>query len=89
MLEQNPNCKDDLIKSLDPHFSKEFQGTYEDIELRLERLFMIKDKWTIREIHCYLVEFCDPEIESKFDTWLSRNTRVIKEANPFDAEVAT
>ena len=45
---------------------------------------MFKDKWTYRELYEYLKEFLDPEIDSKFDIFLSRNTRTLKEPHPYN-----
>lgn len=76
-----------MIKKLDIYYNSEFEGVFDNIEKRLEKLFMIKDKWTFNEIKNQLIEFCDPDISNKFDLWLSKNTRTIKEANPFQKTV--
>jgi hypothetical protein len=34
-----------------------------------------------------MIDFCDPEIKSKFEVWLAKNTRQVKEPNPFDPKV--
>jgi len=57
--------------------------------MRLERLFLIKDKWSSSEIKSFITDFCDPEIDQKFDTWLGKNTRALKETNPFDPQVSS
>ena len=75
---------DDLIKSLHPYFSDVFSDCFENGELRLERLFQVKEKWTIRELQSFLTDFLEPEIDAKFESWLVKNTRTLKEQNPFD-----
>jgi hypothetical protein len=52
------------------YFGAEFKDCFDNIESRQERLFMVKDKWTTRELQTYLKPFTDPEIDAKFDVWL-------------------
>ena len=78
------NKPDDVIKLLNPYFSKEFDHCYGNPERRLEAMFDIKDKWTRAELEVYLLPFID--LNLKFDNYLLKNTRMIKEFNPFDKE---
>ena len=78
--------EDDLLISLHPFFGMEAEEP-ENLEKRLQKLFLIKDKWTFREIQTYMIDFCDPDVSSKFDVWLAKNTRQVKEPNPFDPKV--
>ena len=81
--EKSGTSEEDLIKSLHPLFSTEFNGCFENIESRLERMFLIKDKWTLPELSSFLCEFLEPEMKSKFDIWLTKNTRSHKVKNPY------
>lgn len=49
----------------------------------MEALFRIKDKWSKGELEAQLVPFIDLNV--KFDSYLMKNTRMIKETNPFDS----
>lgn len=80
---------DDLIKLLSPYKSKQFAECHADTDARLEVLFNIKDKWTYKEIEAYIKSFTDQETHQKYDQWLSRNSRLHKEANPFNEKVIT
>jgi len=42
---------EDLIKEFDPYNSNLFKDCFDNIELRLERMFSVKDKWTQQEIY--------------------------------------
>jgi predicted DNA-binding protein (UPF0278 family) len=55
----------------------------------LEKIFQVKDKWTFKELQRYLVEFCEPDIQKKFDMWLMKNTRTVKEPNAFNDKLTT
>jgi hypothetical protein len=57
----------------------------EDCEERLEKLFMLKEKWTGKELQTHITDFLDGEM--KFDFWLGRNTRTMKMAHPYDRNV--
>ena len=41
---------DHLIKSLDMYYGTEFEACFDNCEARLERLYLLKDKWTFREL---------------------------------------
>jgi len=56
----------------------------ENVEARIEVLFKIKEKWTARELKQNLKDFCDPDVEAKFDVWLNKNTRIFKDQNPYE-----
>jgi hypothetical protein len=43
----------------------------------------VKEKWTKNELEAFL----DPFLDVKFDTYLMKNTRMIKEKNPFNPSV--
>ena len=42
----------------------------------------MKDKWTALELNTFLVDFLEPDHKSKFDQWLVKNAKSIKEPNP-------
>lgn len=79
--------KDHAIRSLHPYFAPELDGCGSSAEKRLEALFALKEKWTKSELESYLTPFIDLTV--KFDTYLMKNTRMIKEANPFDPSKET
>lgn len=76
------NKTDDAIKLLDPFYSPEFRGCYGNAEKRLEVMFEIKDKWTHSELVQYISQFID--IGVNFDNFLMKNTRILRDKNPFD-----
>jgi len=76
------NKQDDVIKLLHPFYSIEFENAYGSIERRLEGLYEVKDKWTKQELEIYVKPFIDLNVN--FDTYLMKNTKIIKEKNPFD-----
>ena len=82
--ERNTSAQDDIIMALNPYFHPELVKCMENIEQRIEVLFKIKEKWTARELKSLLQDFCEPEIDAKFDLWLNKNSRTIKGQNPYD-----
>ena len=81
--ELKANYRDDhVIKSLHIYYAEEFRHCLGSHEKRLEVLFTIKEKWTKGELETYLTPFID--LTLKFDTYLMKNTRMIREKNPFD-----
>ena len=80
------SMEDDLLISLHPFYGME-NDEPENLEKRLQKLFAIKDKWTAKEIQTFMIDFCDPDVSSKFDVWLAKNTRQLKEPNPYDPKV--
>ena len=71
------------MKWLDPMMSVEFE-TCTTFEKRITMMFeSIKQKWTIDELGRYLKGTLEPE--QNMSVLLSRNSRTIKEKNPFDA----
>lgn len=78
------NKQDDVIKLLSPYYSVEFEYCYGNAEKRLEALFEVKDMWTKGELEVYIKPFID--INANFDSYLMKNTKIIKERNPFDKE---
>lgn len=80
---------DHLIKTLCPYKSPQFTNLHNNIDGRLETLFNIKDKWTYKEISSYNRPFTDTETDQKYDLWLSKNTKLHKEANPFNPKIIT
>ena len=79
------NKSDHVIKRLHPFLSMEFENCNGSAEKRLEVLFQIKDKWTKKELEGYLLPFIDLTV--KFDAYIMKNTRFVKERNPFDPEI--
>jgi hypothetical protein len=78
---------DHVILSLHPYYDRRFEhclGLTSSLctEKRLEVLFDLKEKWTRGELDTYLMPFVDLSV--KFDTYLMKNTRMIREPNPFD-----
>lgn len=76
---------DHVIKSLDPFFSPEFEYCNASAEQRLEALFKVKDRWTKGELEAYVAPFID--LTAKFDTYLMKNTRMVRDKNPFDSKL--
>lgn len=56
-------ASEDLIKSLDAYHSEVLlcQNDPFSLEERLQKLFGVKDKWTLKELYAQLKHFCDPE----------------------------
>ena len=77
---------DTILKYLDPMLSPEFKSSLTFVD-KLAVLFSIKEKWTIGELELYLKDTLEPE--QNFQTLLQRNTRTLKEQNPFDAKRTT
>ena len=75
------------MKWLDPMMSVEFE-TCTTFEKRITMMFeSIKQKWTIDELGRYLKGTLEPE--QNMTVLLSRNSRTVKEKNPFDATKST
>jgi len=74
---------DHIIRLLHPFYSEEFEYCDGTPQSRLDALFKIKDRWTKGELDQYIAPFI--EIGANFDQYLIKNTRVIKEKNPFDS----
>ena len=51
-------------------------------DLRLAALFGVKEKWTKGELEAFL----EPYLDVKLDVYLMKNTRMIKDRNPFDPQ---
>ena len=47
-------------------------------------MFDIKDRWTHPELYLYLKDFID--IGVNFDNYLMKNTKILREKNPFNLE---
>ncbi len=82
IIPKTGGMSDHVIKPLDPFFSREFEYCNASPESRLEALFKIKDRWTKCELEAYVAPFID--LTAKFDTYLMKNTRMIRDKNPFD-----
>lgn len=78
------NKQDDVIRLLHPYYSSEFEHCGNNHERRLDALFEIKDKWTYSELSLYLKNFTDVGVN--FDNYLLKNTKILKEKNPFNQE---
>lgn len=76
--------KGDILKDLNAYDSEVFADCFENVQLRLDRLFTLKDKWTLRELQHFLGDFVEPQFSAKFDLWLQKFTRSSKEKNPFN-----
>jgi hypothetical protein len=74
---------DHIIRLLHPFYSDDFEFCDGTPQSRLDALFKIKDRWTKGELDHYIAPFID--IGANFDQYLIKNTRVIKEKNPFDS----
>jgi hypothetical protein len=90
LLRQQPNQQstlisnsDSVIKLLHSYYSQEFQFCGNSADKRLDVLFEIKDRWTQQELSQYLRKFI--EIGQNLDAYLMKNTRIVKDKNPFDA----
>lgn len=78
---------DHVILSFHPYYDRRFEhclGLPSSLssEKRIAVLFDLKDKWTRGELETYMTPFVDLSV--KFDTYLMKNTRMIREPNPFD-----
>lgn len=78
----------DVIKVLTP-YDLAFMECDDSPQKRLEKLFAVKDKWTVQEIQAQVGTFVDPAQVAKFDGWVSKFTRSCKEKNPFNQKVVT
>lgn len=76
--ERNTTDKDDIIIALNPYFHPELAVCMENVERKIEVLFKIKEKWTARELKTILKDFCEPDVDAKFDIWLNKNSRTVK-----------
>ena len=78
----------DVIKALTP-YDLSFMDCEDSPQKRLERLFTIKDKWTLQEIQAQVGMFVEPAQVAKFDAWVGKFTRSCKEKNPFNVKIVT
>jgi hypothetical protein len=76
--------RDHVIKLLHPYYSQEFEFCEGNAEKRLDALFKIKDHWTKGELEAYVAPYID--LTAKFDQYLMKNTKILREKNPFDPE---
>ena len=77
---------DTILKWLDPMLSIEFEACT-TFEQKLAVLFTVKEKWTAGELELYLKSTLEPE--QNLQVLLQRNSRTVKEQNPFDAKKTT
>ena len=74
--------RDHVIKLLHPFYSQEFEVCAGNAELRLDALFKVKERWTRSELEAYIAPYID--LTAKFDQYLLKNTKILREKNPFD-----
>lgn len=71
-----------IIRWLHPFYSDALKACMNSPDARLAALFGVKEKWTKGELEAFL----EPYLDVKIDAYLMKNTRMIKDRNPFDPQ---